>query len=116
MLFPNMMVQVIQQFIALGMYVILDYHPQNSETQAHDLTAFVDAWVNVWVSVTCLPNFESDMAGRIILDIMNEPDSMSIRWEPQGGRPGAEQLYLAAADALWAATPNKVFFMFEGEP
>eukprot|EP00775_Hariotina_reticulata_P004256 gene4256-4507_t len=106
--------QVIQQLIAVGMYVILDYHPQNSETQAYDLTAFVDAWVNLWASVTCLPNFESDMAGRIILDIMNEPDSMGIRWEPQGSRPGAEQLYLAAADALWAATPNKVFFMFEG--
>jgi hypothetical protein len=46
---------------------------------------------------------------------MNEPDSMGIRWEASGDRPGAEQLYLATADALYRITPNKMLFMFEGE-
>jgi hypothetical protein len=55
------------------------------------------------------------MANRIFIDVMNEPDSMGIRYESSGGRPGATQLYLSTADALWALTPNKVMFMFEGE-
>jgi len=64
--------------------------------------------------VACLPNFQPDIANRVFVDVMNEPDSMSIRWEESGGRPGAAQLYLGTADALWATTPNNVLFMFEG--
>jgi hypothetical protein len=65
--------------------------------------------------VTCLPNFQQDMANRVFVDVMNEPDSMGIRWESQGGRPGAQQLYLATADAIWQLSPDQVMFMFEGE-
>jgi hypothetical protein len=45
---------------------------------------------------------------------MNEPDSMQISWEPNGNKPGAHQLYLGTADALWQLTPDMVMFMFEG--
>jgi len=54
------------------------------------------------------------MAGRLFVDAMNEPDSMGIKWEAQESNPGAEQLYLATAEALWNISPQKVFFMFEG--
>jgi len=64
--------------------------------------------------VACLPNFQQDMANRVFVDVMNEPDSMGIRWESSGDRPGAQQLYLSTADAIWALTPNQVMFMFEG--
>jgi hypothetical protein len=106
---------VVQEFVALGLYVILDYQPMGLEQHPYNLNQFVGSWLALWKQVTCLPNFDSDLAGRVLVDVMNEPDSMNIRWEPQGDRPGAEQLYLATADALWAATPNKVLFMFEGE-
>jgi Cellulase (glycosyl hydrolase family 5) len=105
---------VVQQFVALGMYVVLDYQPQGLEQQAYNLDAFVNGWADVWRKVTCLPNFNSDLAGRVLIDVMNEPDSMGIRWEASGDRPGAEQLYLATADALWRMTPGKMLFMFEG--
>jgi hypothetical protein len=106
---------VIQQFVAQGMYVVLDYQPQGLEQHAYNLNQFVTAWSDLWKAVACLPNFNSDIAGRVLIDVMNEPDSMGIRWEASGDRPGAEQLYLATADALYRITPNKMLFMFEGE-
>jgi len=105
---------VMQQFINLGMYVILDYQPMGTESHAYDLNTFVNAWSALWKRVSCLPGFETELAGRIMVDVMNEPDSMSIRWEASGDRPGAQQLYLGTADALWAATPGSVRFLFEG--
>lgn len=62
----------------------------------------------------CLPNFQADLANRVFVDVMNEPDSMGIRWESSGDRPGAQQLYLSTADAVWRISPNQVMFMFEG--
>jgi hypothetical protein len=74
----------------------------------------VARWSLLWRMVSCLPNFRADLAGRVFVDVMNEPDSMGISWEAGGGRPGAHQLYLATADALWQATPGAVLFMFQG--
>lgn len=106
---------VVQQFVNMGMYVILDYQPMGTEQQAYDLNSFVQSWTALWRRVMCLPNFDTELAGRVLVDVMNEPDSMGIRWEAQGDRPGAQQLYLGTADALWAATPNGgVRFLFEG--
>lgn len=66
------------------------------------------------LQVSCLPNFQRDLANRVFVDVMNEPDSMQIRWEGSGSRPGAHQLYLGTADTLWQMTPDAVMFMFEG--
>lgn len=65
--------------------------------------------------MSCLPNFQRDLANRVFVDIMNEPDSMQIKWEADGAKPGAHQLYLGTADALWDLTPDAVMFFFEGE-
>jgi aryl-phospho-beta-D-glucosidase BglC (GH1 family) len=105
---------VVQAFVAQGMYVVLDYQPMGTENHAYSVQDFVNGWKKLWANVACLPNFQSDLANRIFVDAMNEPDSMQIRWEPEGGRPGARELYLSTADALWQMTPNKVLFMFEG--
>jgi aryl-phospho-beta-D-glucosidase BglC (GH1 family) len=105
---------VMQQFINMGMYVVLDYQPMGTEEHAYNLDRFVGAWAALWKKISCLPNFSSELAGRVLVDVMNEPDSMGIRWEAQGDRPGAQQLYLGTADALWAATPGQVRFLFEG--
>lgn len=66
------------------------------------------------LQVSCLPNFQRDLANRVFIDVMNEPDSMQISWEPNGDKPGAHQLYLGTADALWELTPGAVMFMMEG--
>jgi hypothetical protein len=105
---------VLQQLIAQGMYVVLDYQPMGTEEHAYNLQDFVSAWADLWKAVSCLPNFQLDIAGRVLVDVMNEPDSMNVRWEATNSRPGAQQLYLATADALWQMTPRQVLFMFEG--
>lgn len=66
------------------------------------------------LQVSCLPNFQRDLASRVFIDVMNEPDSMNIKWEPDSNKPGAHQLYLGTADALWQLTPDAVLFFFEG--
>ncbi|KIZ07795.1 hypothetical protein MNEG_0153 [Monoraphidium neglectum] len=105
---------VMQSIIAQGMYVILDYQPMGLEQHPYNQQQFVDSWTNLWSMVACLPNFKSDLANRVFVDVMNEPDSMGIKWEAANGRPGAHQLYLGTADALWQVTPDEVLFMFEG--
>jgi hypothetical protein len=90
--------------------------PQGLENHPYDQAAFVSGWAKLWQMLACLPNFQQDIANRVFVDVMNEPDSMSIVWEERGGRPGARQLYLGTADRLWSLTPDSVLFMFEGAP
>ncbi len=59
--------------------------------------------------------------GRVFVDIMNEPDSVGVRWEPTASNgspgtpnPGITQLYLRTMDALWDMTPDAVIFFVEG--
>jgi len=85
-----------------------------TELQAYDVTTFTTMWAKLWRMVACTPNFKRDLANRVFIDAINEPDSMQIAWEPTGGKPGARQLYLKMADALWGLTPNEVLFIFEG--
>jgi hypothetical protein len=59
------------------------------EKTSYDAAAFVEAWKQVWASVTCLPNFRRDMVGRVFVDILNEPDSQWQAWQPKDGKAGA---------------------------
>jgi hypothetical protein len=52
----------------------LDYHPEADDTTALDTQDFARAWMYTWATITCLPNFASDIRGRILLDLLNEPD------------------------------------------
>lgn len=111
---------VVQWFAANGFFVLLDYHPMGLEWTSHDVSHFVGNWTEVWRAVTCLPNYEVGLSGRVFLDLLNEPDSIGQRWErakvyggPSGGgsddhqeAAGLTELYLAAMDALWAMTPR----------
>lgn len=52
----------------------LDYHPDPADTLALDVEDFARAWTYTWAAVACLPNFASDIRGRLLLDLLNEPD------------------------------------------
>jgi hypothetical protein len=39
-----------------------------------DPDSFARKWRGLWSAFTCLPNFSSDLKGRIFLDLLNEPD------------------------------------------
>lgn len=64
--------------------------------------------------VLAMPNFEADIKGRVFVDVMNEPDSMGIRWEPSNGKPGAAELYLTAMDAMHELSPDGWLYVVEG--
>jgi hypothetical protein len=50
---------------------------------------FVREWKKVWAYIGCLPNFERDIKGRLLVDICNEPDSQWQGWQPKNGKAGA---------------------------
>lgn len=52
----------------------LDYHPDASDATPLDAQDFARAWMYTWATITCLPNFASDIRGRILLDLLNEPN------------------------------------------
>lgn len=45
------------------------------EQTSYVVDDFVREWKKVWEAVACLPNFESDIKGRLLVDLSNEPDS-----------------------------------------
>jgi aryl-phospho-beta-D-glucosidase BglC (GH1 family) len=105
---------VIQKVISEGMYVLIDYHPMGLEATVYNTPAFVNNWKAVWRAVTNLPNFDADIKGRIFIDILNEPDSMGLRWEPQGARPGLASTLLGTMDALETIRPGVAVYFVEG--
>lgn len=102
----------IQQFVRNGFYVVLDYHPMSTENHPFFVKKFVDAWDALWTRIVNLPNFEKELKGRIIIDIMNEPDSMNIGWLAYGKIPGARALYLGTMDRLHGK--GNPLFLVEG--
>jgi hypothetical protein len=71
------------------------------EKTSLDAEAFVENWVWLWSRVTCLPNFKADMEGRVMLDLLNEPDSMWQGWQPQQGKAGKQVECMLCMACLW---------------
>lgn len=46
--------------------------------------------------------------------IMNEPDSIGMQWEPANNKPGARELYLATMDALHDLSPQGWLYAVQG--
>ena len=63
------------------------------EQTSYVVDDFVREWKKVWEAVACLPNFESDLKGRLLVDLANEPDS---QWQVRRGRAGR------GSTAFWA--------------
>jgi hypothetical protein len=70
----------------------------------------VSSWATLWKSVTCLANFESDIKGRVLLELLHEPDAYGIKWSNQvsrhrgvGGGRGSGACGRCPGAGLWAA-------------
>ena len=51
--------------------VQVDYHPHLSELQyLSDPDTFAKKWWMLWTAITCLPNYQTDLKGRILLDLV----------------------------------------------
>ncbi|KAI8463446.1 MAG: hypothetical protein J3K34DRAFT_443952 [Monoraphidium minutum] len=109
----------VQWFVANGYYVLLEARPAPGDEARVSEAAFADAWRALWRSAACLPNFKSDLEGRVFVDPMGAPDAAGHRWEPvtlfDGSVvPGLTSLYLGVMDAIWADTPSAPLFFVNG--
>jgi aryl-phospho-beta-D-glucosidase BglC (GH1 family) len=106
------LVQTMETFLNNDMYVILDYHPMNTEFQARDINAFSRSWRSLWYNLLRQrPNWK----GRVILDIMNEPDSMYIGWTRSKTKqgPSISELTFAMIESI-QEFDQTTLFMIEG--
>ena len=128
----NRFIYVIQFLTLNGLYVILD-NQLNFDTTVLQSQA---AWIQVcsqsmccsfafstqcrrgskclrstclqgWQRLATAVNANPITAHRIMYDILNEPDSFNIGWQAAGGRPGMQDLYPLAMDAIYAINPGK---------
>lgn len=96
----------------------VDYHPHLSELQyLSDPDTFARKWSSLWHAITCLPNYHSDLKGRLLLDLLNEPDEYNLGWA--GGRQGRKfkpqgDYLLAAMDAMEEIFPGEAIFLIQG--
>jgi aryl-phospho-beta-D-glucosidase BglC (GH1 family) len=64
------------------MYVILDYHASSGSALERGPTmtagAFAAKWAALWKAVTCTRRWAEDGAGRVVADILNEPDMLGL--------------------------------------
>lgn len=133
------------QFLsASGLYVVLSYKPRSADdVQLRSAQGFAQAWLQLWATLTCLPTYARDIRGRLLLDLVDEPDGAGIGWTSRCARaqahepcvfacgcltdahlllsassasntPGLQQLYLAAMDSIEAATANDALYMLQG--
>ncbi len=61
-----------------GFYVLVDYHAAPGDTTVSSGN-FIGDWQTLWRAITALPNFSSELAGRMFLDLCNEPDGIGLR-------------------------------------
>eukprot|EP00775_Hariotina_reticulata_P008523 gene8523-8705_t len=108
---------MVQYLVASGFYVVLDYHPTPDDPTAMNVKEFAESWLILWAAVTCLPNFSTDIRGRVLLDLLNDPDKLGlsgISWNRANEVPGLDQLYLSAMDSIEHITPGDALFLLQG--
>ena len=97
-----------------GMYVMVDFHNSGKANQVGDL-AFrdVESFINNWEKLVKDLKANPTVSGKLLIDLINEPDAYNIRWEAANGNPGLTDLYLRALDRLYPACPD-CLFVIEG--
>jgi len=91
---------------AQGFYVLVDFHAAPGDTTVSSGN-FVSDWQTLWRAITALPTFASDLAGRIFLDLYNEPDGIGLRQENAKHRNGF-RIYRAFAGSWCGSQCNPV--------
>lgn len=102
-------IQTIDAFVSMGMYVVLDYHPMGTEEHARNVATFSRAWASLWKAIK---DKNPQVQGRVLLDIMNEPDSMSIGWtKNKKGQPGFTDLALGMMDNIYKYDKDTLYLV-----
>lgn len=97
-------IYTLKAFANSGFYVILDYHPMGKEAYVYNPDLFSKKWYALMEKIVLIP----ELKGKIIMDMMNEPDSMNIKWGH------ATKLYLKTMDAVHHKLDKSMLYMIEG--
>ena len=62
-----------------GFYVLIDYHAAPGDTTVSSGN-FQNDWTMLWTAIVALPDYASRLAGRLFLDLINEPDGIGVRY------------------------------------
>lgn len=103
----NRFMFVLDVFAKNGMYMIIDNHLNLDTTITDD----PDKWVQQWKSLATTISQSTDISPWVLMDLANEPDSLSLRWEGANGLPSMTKYYLAAMDAISSVIPNQVMLV-----
>ncbi len=104
----NRFLWVVNFFAKNGFYVLIDNHLREDQTV---LQQGKNAWVQDWVKLVTAISQDPVSKGKLIIDILNEPDNFGIRWEASGNTPALGDLYLALMDAVYPINPQALFFI-----
>lgn len=96
---------VIKFFIQNGFYVMIDNHAREDPTVLESK----EAWVSQWAALAEDLMSDPEIAGRIIFDILNEPDELGLRWEATDSNVALKDLYIDAMDAIENVAPRSIF-------
>lgn len=106
-------------YISQGFYVNLDYHSnmnQDVGTEKNESFADQAAWINNWA--TLLEDLLKTPAnkGKILVDLINEPDGYNLTWEgiPDRENTSLTSYYVNAIDALYPICPDCLFLVEGG--
>ncbi len=101
-------IYTITSFVKSGFIVILDYHPMGKEGYANNPEVFARKWFSLIEKIVRTPQYSKLLKGKIIMDLMNEPDSMNIKWTH------ATKLYMKTIDAVYTHLDKSILYMIEG--
>jgi hypothetical protein len=100
---------ILKFFAKNGIYTLIDNHLNLDPTAIENPTR----WAQYWGELATAISRDPDTAAYVLIEILNEPDSVKLRWEPYNGLPGVGDLYMAGMQAVYAANPNFIL-MLEG--
>lgn len=98
----NRFVWSVQYLARNGFFVIIDNHFEDPTVETDP-----DLWREQWVDIVSRISVDPVAAGRLLVDILNEPDGRGFGWDIV--RP----LYLGVMDAVHQVNPG-VLFLIEG--
>ena len=98
----NRFLAVVRYFAQQNFYVVIDNHLNLDPTAVKDPSGWAKYWQRLAGSIAQDPI----SAPWTILEILNEPDSKSLRWEAYNGLPGAGDLTLNAMQMIYDVAPN----------
>eukprot|EP00775_Hariotina_reticulata_P010875 gene10875-11029_t len=108
---------VVDFFVQSGFYVLVDYHPHaDGEPMYESVVDYTSSWLRLYKSLQCMPNWVTDLKGRVFLDLLNEPDELQITWDGRNSsRAPLSEYYLNVMHAIHGQSSiDETLFFIQG--